>query len=89
MSNHYSSLCKCNWSYVKSAINWSRLKFQLWMKTVSVQLLYPHHGYTGCVDKSFYLSANYMKDKHCSNLCDQNRQKAKDCSHLKEKFSDL
>ena len=62
---------------MKSAINWSRLKFQLWMKTVSIQLLYPHHGYAGCADKSF-LSANYMKDKQCNNSCDPKWAKAKD-----------
>ena len=35
-------------------------------------------GMQGAKTKAFYLSANYMKDKQCNNLCDPKWAKAKD-----------
>lgn len=48
------------------------LEFQLWMKML------PPSQYAGCVDKSFFYPANYMKRKHCNNSCDPKWAKAKD-----------
>ena len=42
-------------------------------------------GMQGAQTKAFYLSANYMKDKHCNNSCDPKQAKAKDQLPLKKK----
>lgn len=54
------------------------LSFSYGWKLSQFNFYYPHHGYAGCADKSFLLSANYMKDKQCNNSCDPKWAKAKD-----------